>query len=417
MAIFTDMVETFYEVFMDDFLVFRPSFDECLTNLSKVLARLLEKDTPLKFDEHWLKEYEELKKRLVIAPIITAPEWENLLKFDVETKDKKGTENQVADHLTRLETRAHFDERDKIQKLFPDEQLLPITAGTTAWYADYVNFIVSGVTTSKLSPGGKRKFMHDIRFYLWDEPFLFKNYVVQLVRRCVPEDEMEAILHDCHASPYGENLGGDKTAAKLSQSGFYWPTMFKDAHAFVKRCDRCQRTSIISRSHKMPLKSILEVEAVAFLMNDAKVVVIFVKKNIFMRFGTPRALISDGGTHFCNKLLGNLLAKYGMRHKVAPAYHTQISGQVEVSNSEVKQNFREDSECRLVYGKACHLSIELENKSYWVIKKLNFGMDLAGEKWMLQLNELEEFRLHAYENAELYKEKTKRWHDKHILHR
>ncbi|XP_019248474.1 PREDICTED: uncharacterized protein LOC109227731 [Nicotiana attenuata] len=71
----------------------------------------------------------------------------------------------------------------------------------------------------------------------------------------------------------------------------------------------------------------------------------------------------------------------------------------------------------LVYGKDCHLLVELEYKTYWAIKKHNFDMDLAGEKWMLQLNELEEFRLHAYENAKFYKEKTKRWHDKHILHR
>ncbi|XP_075096453.1 uncharacterized protein LOC107801747 [Nicotiana tabacum] len=79
------------------------------------------------------------------------------------------------------------------------------------------------------------------------------------------------------------------------------------------------------------------VEAIANPTNDAKIVINFVKKHIFTHFGTPRVLISDGGTHFCKQLLNNVLAKYAVKHKVAAAYHPQTSGQVEVSNREVKQ--------------------------------------------------------------------------------
>ena len=184
-------------------------------------------------------------------------------------------------------------------------------------------------------------------------------------------EETESILQQCNSSPYGGHFGGVRTANKVLQAGFYWPTLFKDAHSCALQCDRCQRMGNISRKHELPLNSILEVElfdvwgidfmgpfpssfgnqyilvavdyvskwvkAGAFPTNDAKVVTRFLKKNIFTRFGTPRAIISDGGSHFYNRQFSALLTKYGVRHKVATPYHPQTSGQAEISNREIKR--------------------------------------------------------------------------------
>ena len=80
-----------------------------------------------------------------------------------------------------------------------------------------------------------------------------------IIRRCVPKGEQSKILKECHASPYGGHFAGDKTTHKIIQSGFYWPTIFKDCFKWVKLCDQCQRMGNISKRHEMPLQGILVV--------------------------------------------------------------------------------------------------------------------------------------------------------------
>nr|GEX33410.1 reverse transcriptase domain-containing protein [Tanacetum cinerariifolium] len=191
------------------------------------------------------------------------------------------------------------------------------------------------------------------------------------------------------------------------------------------------------------LKEILErTIAKALPTNDACVVCKFLK-SLFARFGSLRAILSDRGTHFSNDQFAKVMLKYRVTHRLSTAYHPQTSGQVEVSNRGLKRilertigenraswsdklddalwAFRTAYKTligcipyKLVYGKACHLPIELEHKAYWALKQANFDLTVAGDHRKIQLNELNEIRDHAYENSLIYKEKTKSIHDSKI---
>ncbi|XP_050876307.1 uncharacterized protein LOC127080012 [Lathyrus oleraceus] len=232
-----------------------------------------------------------------------------LQEFDVEIRDKRGCENTVADHLSHMSPIEEIEEKRPIKDEFAGEHILAVIG--IPWFVDYANYLVGGIIPNDFDSNKKKKFVHDCRFYLWNDPFLYKRGVDGLVRRCVPEEEQTDVLRACHDSDYGGHFSGDRTAAKVLQSDFMGP--------FPPSCGKNYILVAVDYVSKW-------VEVLALPTNDAKVVVTFLKNNIFSRFGVPRALISDEGTHFLNKLMENLLKKFNVKHKITTPYQPQMSG-------------------------------------------------------------------------------------------
>ncbi|GJS36778.1 reverse transcriptase domain-containing protein [Tanacetum coccineum] len=272
----------------------------------------------------------------------------------------------------------------------------------------------------------KNKFFSDLEHYFWEEPYLFKVCSDGMIRRCISGPETQTILDQCHHGPTGGHYGPNVTAKEVIDSRFYWPTIIKEAHTLVRLCEACQKTRNISKHDEMPLNNIqvCEIfdiwgidfmgpfsksykfeyilvvvdyvskwaEAQALPTNDARVVVTFLKK-LFCRFRMPKALISDRGTHFCNKIMERTMKRYGVNHYFSTSYHPQTSGQVENTNIALKRILEKTvkdnpaiwsrklddalsafcttyktptgiTPYKLIYGKNCHLPFEIEHRAY-----------------------------------------------------
>ncbi|GJV92127.1 reverse transcriptase domain-containing protein [Tanacetum coccineum] len=178
-------------------------------------------------------------------------------KFDITIRDQKGSENLAADHLSRLEN-PHKDvlKNKDLNENFPLETLGVISSGNTPWFADYANFhagnfIIKGMTTQQ-----KKKFFKDVKHYFWDYPYLFRICADQIIRRCVHGQEANDILKACHEGLTGGHHSANLTARKVFDAGFFWPTIYRDAHTMIKSCDMCQRQGKNSQRDEMPQNAI-----------------------------------------------------------------------------------------------------------------------------------------------------------------
>nr|GEV18141.1 DNA-directed DNA polymerase [Tanacetum cinerariifolium]GEV23228.1 DNA-directed DNA polymerase [Tanacetum cinerariifolium] len=183
-----------------------------------------------------------------------------LQEFTFKVIDTKGAENLAADHLSRLEN-PHQNVLDpkEINESFSIETLNMISSrgnSSTPWFADFANYHAENFVVKEMSSQQKNKFFKDVKHYFWDDPFLFKICADQVIQRCIHGQEAIDILKACHYGPTEGHHGPNYTAKKVFDSGFYWPSIYRDAQDLVKTCDVCQRQGKISQRDEMPQISI-----------------------------------------------------------------------------------------------------------------------------------------------------------------
>ncbi|RVW89426.1 hypothetical protein CK203_046830 [Vitis vinifera] len=362
LSIFSDMVERIMEVFMDDITVYGGHIiSKNGIEVDKVKVELIVKlppptnDAKFVWDEKCQKSFEELKKFLTTTPIVRAPNWKLPFKVMCDASD--------------LAMGAVLGQREDGKP--------------------YVIYYASKTLNEAQ------------RNYTTIEELLavgVENVVADHLSRLV-------ITHDSHGLPINDDFPEESLMS------------IEDAHSMCKGCDRCQRLGKLTRRNMMPLNPILIVDVFdvwginfmgPFPMSFGHSYIWWEWIMSLSGFGVPKAIISDRGTHFCNKPFETLLAKNGSSTR--KDWSIKLLDSLWAYRTAYK-TILGMSPYRLVYGKACHLLVEVEYKAWWAIKKLNMDLTRVGLKRCLDLNQLEEMRNDAYLNSKIAKEMLKKWHD------
>ncbi|XP_019252741.1 PREDICTED: uncharacterized protein K02A2.6-like [Nicotiana attenuata] len=278
-AIFSDMTEKFLETCVDDFTLFGKTFEDCLHHLTLVLKRceetnlilgkchfmtvhkrlfkgfktidyLLMKDIKFDFPDDYLKVFENLKKKLSTAPVVVSPDWNQPFEVMCDASDtaagavlgqRKDKIFRPIYYASRTMNEAQLNygttERELLAIVFAFDKFRSYLIGTKILQTTWLE---SG--HPKISLTSKEKSL-----------YLMQNNVI---RRCVPEEEVNKILYHCHDGAIGGHYAANQTTFKVLEAGFFWSTLFKDAQEYVAQCDRCQRTGNITMRDEMPLQSI-----------------------------------------------------------------------------------------------------------------------------------------------------------------
>nr|GEU69327.1 reverse transcriptase domain-containing protein [Tanacetum cinerariifolium] len=429
MAIFHDMIEKTMEVFLVDFLVFGDSFSSCLSHLDIMLQRC--EDTNLVLN--WEKCHFMVKEGIVLGHKITKNGLEvDRSKVYVIAKlpyptTVKGVRSFLghADfyrrfiqdfskiarpmtHLLEKETPFVFskdciDAFESLKKKLTEASILVVSDWNLPFelMCDASDFAIGVVLGQQ-----KTKHFQPIHYASKTMTEAQIHYTTMekemLAVVCVHGQEVFDILKACHEGPTEGNHGANFNAKKVFDAGFFWHTIYKDAHDLVKSCDSCQRQGKISQKDEMP-QNVIQVCKIFNVWGT----------NFIGPFPSSRgnrthgAIISDRETYFCNDKFDKVMSKYGVTHRLSTAYHPQTSGQVDVSNRGLKRILKKTvgENCaswseklddvlwafrtvyktpigctpyKLVYGKSGHLPIELEHKAYWALKHVNFDLKTVG---------------------------------------
>ncbi|GJV97888.1 reverse transcriptase domain-containing protein [Tanacetum coccineum] len=243
-----------------------------------------------------IQAFQTLKKKLTEAPILIAPDWDQPFELMCDARDYAiGT-------VLGQRIEKHFSPIHYASKTMTEAE--------------------SNYTTTEQE-------------MLVDDPYLFRTCADQIIRRCVHGQEALEILKACHEGPTGGHHSANLIAQKVFDAGFFWPTIYRDAHTMIKSCATCQRQGKISQRDEMPQNAIQVCEI--FDVWGIDFMGPFPSSHGIPTFLTPIAIISDRGTYFCNDQFAKVMSKYGVTHRLATAYHPQTSDQVEVSNRGLKR--------------------------------------------------------------------------------